>query len=121
MSQPQDRSAKEVLDDHLRESREGSIEEDLARNFAEDLVILTGRGVFRGHAGLRHLNRLLMEELPGAEFEYRTRLVEGELAFLEWTAQAEGAVVEDGADSYVIRGGRIVAQTIHYTVKTPSR
>jgi hypothetical protein len=49
-------------------------------------------------------------------FEYRTRLVESELAFLEWTARADGTWVEDGADSFLIRDGRIIAQTIHYTI-----
>ncbi len=56
------------------------------------------------------------QELPQATFQYRTRLVDGEMAFLEWTAQAEGTEVKDGADSFLIRDGRILAQTIHYTV-----
>jgi hypothetical protein len=111
------RSARDVLEDHLRESKHGSIDDDLPRNYAEDVVILTSRGIFRGHDGMRHLNQLLGEELPGARFEYRTRLAEGEMAFLEWTARADGARVDDGADSYLIRGGKIVAQTIHYTVE----
>ncbi len=93
------------------------MDDDLARNYAEDVVVLTGRGIFRGHDGVRHLARLLPDELPNCTFEYRTRLVEGEVAFLEWTARADGARVDDGADSFLIRGGRIVAQTIHYTVK----
>lgn len=111
------RSSAEVLDDHLRESQSGSIEDDLARNYSRDLGVLTGRGIYRGYDGLRELNRLLQEQLPNATFEYRTRLAEGEMGFLEWAASAEGAQVEDGADSYLIREGRIVAQTIHYTVK----
>jgi hypothetical protein len=111
------RSTEEVLEDHLREAKEGSIEDDLRRNFAEDLVILTGRGVYRGHKGMRKLNRILQEELPKANITYRTKLVVGEMAFLEWTAESEQAVVEDGADSYCIRDGRVVAQTIHYRVK----
>lgn len=113
------RSARAVLDDHLRESMCGSVEVDLARNYAEDVVILARRGVFHGHDGMRQLNRILMTELPGAIFDYRTTLVEGEVGFLEWTARsADGrATVRDGADSYVIRRGRIVAQTIHYTVE----
>ncbi len=114
------RSARDVLDDHLRESKEGSVEEDLARNYAQDVVLLTGRGVYHGHDGLRELNRLLQEELPGATYEYRTKLVEGEVAFLEWEARSEHARVRDGADSYLIRDGRIIAQTIHYTVEPPT-
>ena len=110
------RSAQEVLDDHWSESQTGSIEADLARNYAHDLVVLTGRGVYRGHGGLRQLAQLLREELGEATFEYHTRLVEGEVGFLEWSARGERARVEDGADTYVIRDGRIVAQTIHYTI-----
>ena len=111
------RSAQEVLDDHLAESQTGTIEADLAPNYAHDLVVLTGRGVYRGHDGLRQLAQLLREELGEATFDYRTRLVEGELGFLEWSAHGTRAQVDDGADSYLIREGRIVAQTIHYTVK----
>ncbi len=39
MSQAQQRSPQEMLDDHLRESQVGSIESDLARNYSEDLVV----------------------------------------------------------------------------------
>ena len=59
---------------------------------------------------------MLKEEVPDANFHYGTRLAEGEMAFLEWTAEGHGVRVDDGADSFLIRGGRIVAQTIHYTV-----
>jgi predicted SnoaL-like aldol condensation-catalyzing enzyme len=117
MGNLQKRSAQEVFDDHLREGKSGSVEEDFARNYAEDVVLLTGRGVYRGRNGLMHLAELLRKELPDAQFEYVTRTVEGDVAFLEWTARADGAQVEDGSDTFVIRDGRIVAQTIHYTVE----
>jgi hypothetical protein len=117
MSQTTSRAAKEVLDDHLRESQSGSIEVDLARNYAEDLVVLTRHGVYRGYDGLRQLGEMLRNELPDAEFTYRTVLVDGEMGFLEWEGRGKNAQVDDGADSYLIRDGKIVAQTIHYTVK----
>ena len=117
MNEIRNRSAEEVLQDHLRESRSGSVEEDLKRNYAEDVVLLTGRGLYRGHDGVRELNRMLAEELPNARFEYQTQLVHGEMGFLEWAAEADGARVEDGADSYFIRSGRVVVQTVHYKVQ----
>jgi hypothetical protein len=110
------RATKEVFEDHLRESVEGTVEHDLARNYAEDVVILTGRGVYRGHEGIRQLAQLLQEQLPECTFHYVTQEVDGEVAFLEWTADSPRAHIEDGADSYVIRDGRIAVQTIHYTV-----
>lgn len=116
----QHRSAREVLDDHLRLAAEGEIETDLERNFSNDVVLLTGYGVFRGIEGVRKKARLLDEQMPGGRWTYHNVMVEGELGFLEWTGEAEsGAHIEDGADSYLIRDGRIRAMTIHYTVTVP--
>jgi hypothetical protein len=109
------RTAREVFEDHLRCRRCHAVEEDLARNYAEDVVLLTGQGVFRGHDGVRRAAAILWGQLPCAAYEYRTTLLEGEVAFLEWTACCESARVDDGADSFVIRDGRIIVQTIHYT------
>ncbi|MEH0974677.1 hypothetical protein V6U77_26435 [Micromonospora sp. CPCC 205546] len=111
------RSAREVFDDHLRLAGEHRFAEDLARNVSPSCVVLERRGVFRGHAGVGELARLLEEELPGARYVYTNRLVEGRVAFLEWTARIEGVQVRDGADSFLIEQGWIVAQTIHYTLE----
>ncbi|MEU5950004.1 hypothetical protein ABZ793_31270 [Micromonospora sp. NPDC047465] len=111
------RSAREVFEDHLRLAAEHRFAEDLARNVSPSCVVLERRGVFRGHAGVRELARWLEEELPGGGYAYTNKLVEGRMAFLEWTADADGVRVRDGADSFLIEQGWIVAQTIHYTVE----
>ncbi|RBY76929.1 nuclear transport factor 2 family protein [Blastococcus sp. TF02-09] len=114
------RSAREVLEDHLRlASVPDGFEADLARNVAEDVVVLTGRGVFRGIPGIRELARQLMAEIPSGRWTYVNRLVEGRLAFLEWTVDDGPFRIRDGADSYLIEDGRIRMQTIHYTVEDP--
>lgn len=111
------RSAKEVLNDHLNLSKSGSLEEDFKRNYAEDVILLTSYGTYRGYEGLKKLMDILMKELPDPSFDYKNILVEEEVGFLEWSGSSKKAKVEDGADSYVIRDGRIIAQTIHYTVQ----
>jgi hypothetical protein len=110
------RTAKEVLEDHLNLSKHGTIEEDLKRNYAEDVLLLTTHGIYKGHEGLKKLMEMLRKEVPDASYEYKKFLQEGEVGFLEWSCFSKKAKVEDGADSYIIRDGRIVAQTIHYTV-----
>ena len=111
------RSAAEVFEDHLRLAGEHHFAEDIARNVSPDIVVLERRGIFRGREGTRKLARLLEEELPAAPYVYTNRLIDGRVAFLEWTAEAEQTRVRDGADSFVIEDGWIVAQTIHYTVE----
>ena len=106
------RSPQEVLKDHLRQGQSGSIEADLDRNYAEDVVVLSRHGVFHGHDGVRQLQKLLSEEAPRARFTYKTQLLERDVGLLEWSAESDEAVIRDGAESYVIRDGRIVAQTM---------
>jgi len=112
-----ERSTRHVLDDHLGKRREGRLEEDIARNYSEDVVLLTCTGIFRGHDGVRRSAAELGKYFPGNDFRYRTVLTEGEMGFLEWTGSSPVGEVKDGADSYLIRDGRIVAQTIHYSVE----
>jgi hypothetical protein len=120
------RTAQEVLDDHLKlDEHFGAendwrriVEEDIRRNVSEDVVVLINRGTFRGHDGVRELASMLGEELPEhRSFEYTYRAVKGRMAFLEWAYEDASVRVGDGADSYLIEGGKIVAQTIHYTVE----
>jgi hypothetical protein len=115
-----------VLDDHLNLAEnwggergfECGLEEDIRRNVSEDIVILINRGTFHGHEGVRQLAHMLGEELPEhRSFEYTYRAVEGRMAFLEWAYEDDNVRVRDGADSYLIEDGKIVAQTIHYTVE----
>jgi hypothetical protein len=111
------RTTRQVFEDHLNRRHRGEVEQDVATNYAEGVVLLTGDGVFRGRDGVRRCAALLAERLPCARYAYLARLVEGEVAFLEWSARCPASVVEDGADSFLIRGGLIVAQTIHYTTQ----
>lgn len=120
------RTAREVLDDHLDvanrwtdASFEEVLEEDLRRNVSEDIVVLINRGTFRGHEGVRQLAWMLAEELPEHRaFGYGYVAVDGRLGLLEWTYEDDHVRVADGVDSYLIEGGKIVGQTIHYTVET---
>jgi hypothetical protein len=115
-----------VLDDHLNLAEnwggkvgfERGLQEDLRRNLSKDIVILINRGTFHGHERYRQLAHMLGEELPEhRSFQYIYRAVEGRMAFLEWAYEDDKVRVKDGADSYLIENGKIVAQTIHYTVE----
>jgi hypothetical protein len=89
-------------------------ETDLRRNYAEDVLLLCEVGVLQGHSAIRESAQRLGLQLPGATFEFTTREVSGEYAFLVWKARSDRFEVEDGADSFVIRDGKIVMQTIFY-------
>ena len=116
MPDARSRPPAEVFESHLALRKAHDLEADLRTNYAEDVVLLTCTGTFHGHEGVRASARELQDAFPDGDYDYVHRAVEGEVAFLVWTGRSQAGEVNDGADSFVIRDGRIVAQTIHFTV-----
>ncbi|HEX6417085.1 MAG TPA: hypothetical protein VFZ77_01265 [Acidimicrobiales bacterium] len=50
-------------------------------------------------------------------YDYGQVLCDGQIGMLQWSARSADVDIHDGADSYVVRDGLIVAQTIHYSVR----
>ena len=119
------RTARDVLDDHLYLANDWVqadlarfLDEDLRRNVAEDVVVLINRGTFRGHEGAPAAPPRAPGELPAlVAFRYTYVAVDGRMGLLEWAYEDSTVLVRDGVDSYLIEGGKIVAQTIHYTLE----
>jgi hypothetical protein len=93
------RTTQEVLDDDLRLATEGDLDADIERNCSADIVMLTGRGIFEGHDGVRELARQLMEEVPSGEWHYLQRLVAGRQAGL--VRQADERILVGGVHHVV--------------------
>ena len=112
------RTTREVLQRHLFLRQQGKLDMDLDEDYAEDAVLITGYGIFHHRESIRASANILYQQLHGARYMYRTQLIYGEMAFLEWTAENGIMRVKDGADSYHIRDGHILVQTIHYTLES---
>ena len=112
------RSAADVLQDHLQLREAAELEEDLRRNYATDVVLLSARGVLRGHEGVRTSAAFLYEAAAGHEYCYHLTVADDRMAMLEWSAAGHDTRIVDGVDSYLIEDGMIKAQTIHYRVRS---
>ena len=111
------RSTTEVLDDHLERRQRGDIEGDLEHNYAPEVVLLCERGVLKGRDAVRGSAKALADQLPNACFAFPFKAVDGEHALLHWSAQSANVRVDVGVDTFVIRDGRIVLQTVSYQLK----
>ena len=111
------RSTAEVFHDHLKRRIAGDLEGDLANNYAPDVILLCEHGPMRGRAAVRQSADQLAKQLPDASFEYLVKHVEGEYALLFWRADSSRARAEHGVDSFVIRDGQIVMQSVYYALR----
>jgi hypothetical protein len=113
------RSPEEVFEDHLqlRQGGHDRVEEDVRRNFADNVIVVTNFGVFEGREGIRECAGILRGQLPSGRYEYKTKLVRGRVAHLAWSGNCGDVQIDDGWDAFVIENGQITVQTIHYTLK----
>ena len=90
---------------------------DLDQNYASDVILLCDRGAFKGRDAVRKSGDDLTAQLPDGRFEHVAKYVTGEYAYLKWTANSATNRIEDGADTFVIRNGRIIMQSIFYRLQ----
>jgi SnoaL-like domain len=111
------RDCRQVLDDHFACRERGDLDADLARNYAEDVVVLTPQGCHEGHAGVREAASLLYEAVHHQDgYKYSSIVTDDRVALLEWSAKNDEMEITDGVDSFLIEDGLIQVQTIRYTV-----
>jgi ketosteroid isomerase-like protein len=105
-------STKDVLDHHLKCFDEGDLEGILS-DYAPSAVLFTADGPLRGVNAIRPLFQAMVAEFgkPGATFSMKEQFVEGDHAYILWSAETADNVYELGTDTFVLRDGKIVAQS----------
>jgi ketosteroid isomerase-like protein len=110
------RTPEEVFQHHAEALIAGDLDEIVA-DYSDDAVFITPAGVLRGKEGVRAGFTQLLADLPNADWAVPTQIFEGDLLFIEWTADAEKTRAEDGIDTFVFRDGMIRAQTVRYSLQ----
>jgi uncharacterized protein (TIGR02246 family) len=110
------RSPQEVFAHHAQALGAGDLDEIVA-DYADDAVFITPSGVLRGKEGIRTAFTQMLADVPNATWDLPTQIYDGDVLFLEWTADAGSTRVDDGIDTFVFRDGQITVQTVRYTVQ----
>src|SRR5712691_252937 len=105
-------STKDVIDHHLNAFGKRDLNGVLS-DYAPGAVFFTQHGPLRGVDAIRPLFQAMIAEFgkPGATFSMKQQLVEGDYAYIMWTAETADNVYELGTDTFVVRDGKIVAQS----------
>src|SRR5262245_36124300 len=84
---------------------------------APGAVMFTSDGPLRGVDAIRPLFQAMIAEFgkPGAAFSMKQQSVEGDYAYILWTAETADNVYGVATDTFVVPDGKIVAQS--YTGK----
>jgi ketosteroid isomerase-like protein len=110
-------STQQVLEHHLQAFGTGDLDAIL-EDFADGAIIIAPDGVLRSREEWSGFFSALFAEFgkPGTSFSMDQQVVDGEIAFIRWSAETADNTYDLGTDTLLIRDGKIVAQT--FAVKT---
>jgi ketosteroid isomerase-like protein len=110
------RTPQEVFQHHAQALGAGDLDEIVA-DYADDAVVISPAGAKHGKSGVREAFVALLADVPNADWALVTQIYEGDVLFLEWTADAAQTRVDDGIDTFVFANGQIRVQTLRYTLQ----
>ena len=109
------RTPQEVFQHHAEVLIAGDLE-GIVSDYADDAVFITPAGALHGKDGVREGFTKLLADVPSADWAVPTQIYEGDVLFIEWSADSASTRVEDGIDTFVFRDGLIRVQTFRYTL-----
>ena len=82
-------------------------------DYAPDAVLFTPNRQHKGIEAIRSLFQTICAEFgqPGATFRMLQQTAVDEFSYIVWTAETADNVYDIGTDTFVVRGGKIVAQS----------
>ena len=106
------KSTQEILHNHLHSFGQGDLDGILS-DYAPDAILFTQDGPLKGRDAIRPLFVAMLAEFgkPGARFSLHQQSVEGDYAYIVWTAETADNIYELATDTFHIRGGKIAAQS----------
>jgi ketosteroid isomerase-like protein len=110
-------NTQDVIDQHLKSFYEQDLDMLLA-DYTPDAVLFIPERPLRGPQAIKPFFESFFSEFakPGASFSMRQQMVAGEYAYISWTAETADNWYESATDTFVVRNGKIVAQSFFATV-----
>ena len=105
-------TTQDVLTHHLKSFGAGDLVSTLADYTAES-KLFTAEGLLRGPEAIRGFFVKVFEEFaqPGASVEMLRQEVDGDTAYIVWTAETAAKRYELATDTFIVQNGKIITQT----------
>jgi ketosteroid isomerase-like protein len=105
-------STSDVVNRHMKAFAEQNVDGVLA-DYSADSVLFTPTGLLRGPEALRPFFEGFIAEFakPGSSFTMQQQTVDGDNAYIIWTAETADNSYEFATDTFVVHSGKIVVQS----------
>ena len=119
MASYSDAQTEKTLRRHWQAFGAGDVEAIMA-DYADDAVLITPEGTLKGAAQIRSLfEKILANMFPAykSSLNLAKQVVEGDVAYILWSGNSPSYNAPFATDTFIMRNGKIVAQTFAAQLK----
>jgi ketosteroid isomerase-like protein len=109
------RTPQEIFGHHAEVLVKGDLDGILA-DYTDDSVYITPSGRYQGIEEIRQAYVEFLGLLPDATLDVPRVIFEGDVLYVEWTAESPTMRVTDGTDTLVFGDDSIRVHTLHFSV-----
>ena len=102
-------STADILERHMAALAKGDVDALMA-DYADDAVMISGSDPLRGRDAIQGMFKAISANPP--KIVEDVRVIEGDFAYIVWHSDQ----MPFGTDSFVVRDGKIVCQTVAFKV-----
>ena len=114
-------TTNEIVNQHMKAFGERDLDGVLA-DYSQDAVLFIPGGPLKGLAEIKPFFQAFLSEFskPGATFSMQQQHADGDYVYILWNAETADNTYEAATDTFVVRNGKIVAQSFAAKI-TPKR
>ncbi|MBF8269237.1 MAG: hypothetical protein HW386_946 [Gammaproteobacteria bacterium] len=110
--QTQQSPAERIVEHHMASGNSRNIDE-IMTDYADDAILIAPDGaVHKGKQAILASFQQLMTQDPSSIITPTRKIYEGDVGYIVWTINAGQPNVVNGSDTFIIRDGKIVVQTV---------
>lgn len=110
-------TTEQVVEHHMRAGNEQNVA-GVMHDYGADAILVAPDGVYKGKQAIRASYEKLASG-PKATITADRKVFEGEVGYVAWTMNAGQPGAVHGTDTFIVRHGKIVVQTV--TMFQPSK
>lgn len=105
-------TTSDVVQQHMSAFYKKDLEAVVA-DYASDAVLFVRGGPLRGLSAIKPFFKAFLSEFskPGSKFSMQEQYADGDYAYILWNAETADNTYEAATDTFVVRNGKIVAQS----------
>ena len=113
-------STETIVEHHMQSGNNRNVEE-VMRDYADNAILISPDGVYKGKQAIRASYEQLVAQGSESVITADRKIFEGEVGYVAWSMNAGQGPAVHGSDTFIVKNGKIVVQTVTIFLPPPAQ